>query len=154
MPGDVDVIEGLLRAEESKNLIETTAAVLAQLPEGPSDDEVAAVLQGTPWEVYDPAIVWDMSATGVGGVFRGLGELSRWWRTWTSMFTSHVYQVQKYQATGPDEEWVLSGSTVDATTAGEHEGNGPLFQLWKVRHGKVTEMRAFLAERDALRAAA
>jgi hypothetical protein len=69
---------------------------------------------------------------------------------WGSTFKSHVYKVGEYREYRDMGDWLLTSPDVHAVTRGDHPVDGSVVQMWQVKNGKVTVMRAFLSEADAL----
>ena len=121
---------------------------------GPADPESLAaavkreVATNPVWRHLDVDIVWDLSAAGaVGSTHRGFDEVARYWVEWAGVWEAYTYRVREYRDLG---ERVLTVADVEGRAHNGLEVGMTVFQLWEVRDGKITSMRAFLSEADAL----
>lgn len=150
MATPVETVETLLAAHEGVDVLEPIRGVLNAIPGTPQDHEVAAALANDPgWSLYAESLEWDMSAAGIANPAHGLAQTAQWWQLWTDAFDSHVYENTTFKDLG--EGWVLTKGDVNAENS-EGPVNAPAFQLWKVAEEKVTVMRGFRTEADALAA--
>ena len=147
---DVEVVRQHLAPHEGEDLLPVIKELLERFGPDPQPDAVlAGPLAGDPgWRLTHPDIEWDMSATQMGGVVRGARELAVWWAVWVAVWSSHVYRMREYRDVG---DWVLTVADVHATARG-YSVEPQIFQVWQVKDGKVSLMRAFLSEADALKA--
>jgi len=129
--------------------IESAADAIAG---GAEPDAVAAYTRLNPAARHlDPAIEWDLSATGgLAGVHRGLEGFARYWLDWLEMWSSYVYRVVEYRDLGG---WVLTPIHVQGRGRDDVTVGLLVFQIWLVRDGRIAVMRAFHAEDAALEAA-
>jgi ketosteroid isomerase-like protein len=147
----VQVVRSVLAPHEGEDVLAGVREVLERFGPDPQADAVMGLLaDDAGWRHYAPEIEWDMSATGLGSVARGVRELALWWGLWAAAWSTHAYQVREYRDLG---DWVLTIADVQATARGDHQVAMPFVQLWQVKDGKVIAMRAFLSEADALAAA-
>jgi SnoaL-like protein len=148
----LEVVRNLLSAHEGEDVLPALRSSLRRLGPNPQPDAAMAVLADDPgWKYYDPDIEWDTSdLTEVNTKVSGLRELAVWWSLWVAAFSRHEYKNVKYAQVG---DWVLTVSEVDAHSCDKHIKRHAV-QLWHVRDGKVTSMRAFKSEDDARAAAA
>jgi len=119
------------------------------------DPDPAVVLsewaQDPAWRHIHPEIEWDLTGTGAVGVTaNGPREVALFWADWIEAWKSYVYQVVEYRDLG---DWILTPTEVRASGPEGIPVEMRLFQIWRVRDGKVATMRAFLSEREALQAA-
>jgi hypothetical protein len=97
-----------------------------------------------------PEIEWDASAGGMTGTARGFSELAAFYRDWMGLWESYRFHVVEYRDLGG---WVLVPIDVRARGRDGIAVEMRVFQLFRVREGKVAVMRAFLSEEAALEAA-
>jgi ketosteroid isomerase-like protein len=100
---------------------------------------------------FAPDIAWDATAIGVTGKAGGLHELAAWYRDWMGLWESYVSRMVEIREV---DGWILTPTDVRARGRGGLELEMRVFQLWRVRDGKVVVMRAFLTDQEALVAAA
>ena len=145
------IIEALLAEYEGVDVLPRIRAVLAGLAPNADNAQVAAALAQDPgWKYYDEAIEWDMSRVGIAGVAKGLGQLAQWWRLFAGNFNSHMYE--KAVCRDLEGGWVISKATVKAIAGSAQKVDGPAVQLWRVQDGKITIMRGYRSEAEALAA--
>lgn len=103
------------------------------------------------WQHVHSDIEWDTSATGaLGTVARGMEEVNDWWRGWVQAWESYVFRsIGEYRDLG---EWVLAPVDVRAQGRGGIPVNERIFELYRLRDGKIASYRSFLSEQDALEA--
>lgn len=119
------------------------SAVSAALP-----DRVAA---DPTYELLHQEIVRDLSGAGsVEGPWHGLEGVARYWLEWAGVWERYVYEVTAYRELG---DWVLTVADTQARNRDGLELEMRVFQLWRVRDGRIAVMRGFLSEDEALRAA-
>ena len=112
-----------------------------------------AILEEPITHHLDPDVVWDLTGTGDAffGEQRGLPAVAQYWVGWTAVWESYVYRVTEYRDL---DGWVLTVADTRARTREAMDLRMDVFQVWKVRDGKIALMRAFLTESDALAAVA
>jgi hypothetical protein len=143
--GDGDIVRGLLMREG--DVLQEIKATLARLgPDPGATPQIVSAAEEIGWPTYDADVVWDMSATGFGGVHRGPRELALWWATMASRLESYEYSVTTCEEVGDS---VFTAADVSAVTCDEHEVSRAIYQVWQLREGKVAQMRAFLSEEEA-----
>jgi hypothetical protein len=146
----VEVVRQHLSPHEGEDLLPVVKGLLERLGPDPQPDAVIATLATDPgWKHTHPDVEWDMSSTGMGSVARGARELALWWGVWVAIWSSQEYRMREYRDLG---DWVLTVADVHATARG-YSVDPAIFQVWQVTDGKISVMRAFLAEQDALAAA-
>ena len=151
---DVDVVRAAVTAHEGRDL----AAFIRELLAGIDPDDAAELERRVAdWAAEDPMIehfapdiAWDVTAIGVGSA-GGLPELAAWYRDWMGLWESYVYRVGEIREV---DGWILTPTDVRARGRDGIELEMRVFQLWRMRDGKVVVMRAFLTEQEALAAAA
>jgi hypothetical protein len=102
------------------------------------------------WRYAGPDIEWDVSAPGFASTVKGARQVALWWADWTQAWKSYLYRTIEYRDLG---DWVLTRADVQATGPGDIPVEMRIFQIWKVRAGKVAACRLFLSESEALEAA-
>jgi SnoaL-like protein len=141
-----EVVRGLLtRQGDVLDEIRKTLSRLGPDPREPAE-AITTQAEAAGWVAYDPQIVWDMSATGMGGVNRGPREVALWWSTVAASVDSYEYDVLACDDVG---DWVLSAADVTAAPCKSPPQTLRVHQIWQLRDGKVLLMRAFLSEDDA-----
>jgi hypothetical protein len=109
------------------------------------------------WAAEDPMmrhvhleIVWDTGASAVVAPARGLVALAAWYRDWMGLWESYVFRVIEYRELGrwcscPPMCWPEGRDGIAVEMR--------VFQIFRVRQGKIAVMRAFLSEGEAIEAA-
>jgi ketosteroid isomerase-like protein len=97
-------------------------------------------------------IEWHTSATGaIGTVARGAEEVGDWWADWVRAWESYVFRsTGEYRDLGA---WVLAPVDVSARGRAGIPVEVRVFELFRLRDGKIAAYRAFLSEQEALEAA-
>jgi ketosteroid isomerase-like protein len=149
---DVDVVRAAVTAHEGRDL-----AAFIRVDVDP-DDAAELERRFAVWVAEDPMlqhfapdIAWDATAIGVTGTAGGLHELAAWYRDWMGLWESYVFRMVEIREV---DGWILTPTDVRARGRDGIELEMRVFQLWRVRDGKVVIMRAFLTEQEALVAAA
>jgi ketosteroid isomerase-like protein len=152
---DVDVVRAAVTAHEGRDL---AAFIRERLVDVDLDDaaelerRVADLAAEDPMlQHFAPDIAWDATAIGITGTAGGLQQLAAWYRDWMGLWQSHVFRVAEIRQV---DGWILTPTDVRARGRDGIELEMRVFQLWRVRNGKVVVMRAFLTEEEALVAAA
>jgi len=152
---DVDVVRAAVTAHEGRDL---AAFIREGLGDVDPDDAAELKRLVAVWVAEDPMvrhfasdIVWDATAIGVTGTAGGLHELAAWYRDWMGLWETYVYRVVEIREA---DGWIITPTDVRARGRDGIELEMRVFQLWRVRDGKVVVMRAFLTEQEALAAAA
>ena len=114
-----------------------------------TDAVVAAMAQDPNVRPMHPDVEWDASAIGVFSVTHGLYALALFWREWVELWESYVYEMREYRDLG---DWVLTINEAKARGRGGIPVETPVFQLWRVRDGKIIAVRLFGSETEALKA--
>ncbi|HEY7630912.1 MAG TPA: hypothetical protein VH817_09435 [Thermoleophilaceae bacterium] len=150
---DVEVVRAV---NEPWDGLDVAAALHEQLAAIDLEDRPAvlasmrALLANSPsWRHIHPEVVWD--AGPMFGVARGLDEFALFWPEWAGMWESYVPRMLEYRDLGG---WIYVPAEVVARGRGGIPVDMKIFQLFRVRDGKVAMMRAFLSEKAALAAAA
>ena len=98
----------------------------------------------------NPEVEWDATGLGMFGVVaHGLYGLALFWREWVEAWESYVYEMREYRDLG---DWVLTINDAKARGRGGIPVETPVFQLWRVRDGKIVAVRLFGSETEALKA--
>ena len=114
-----------------------------------TDSVVAAIADDPNVRPMHPEIEWDASALGFFGVGHGFYGLAVFWREFVEVWESYVYEMREYRDLG---DWVLTVHDARARGRGGIPVEAPVFQLWKVRDGKIMVVRLFASEAEALEA--
>jgi len=152
---DVDVVRAAVTAHEGRDL---AVFIRDRLVDVDLNDSAELERRVTEWAAEDPMIrhfapdiAWDATAIGVTGTAGGLHELAAWYRDWMGLWESYVYRMVEIREV---DGWILTPTDVRARGRDGIELEMRVFQLWRVRDGRVVVMRAFLTEEEALVAAA
>jgi ketosteroid isomerase-like protein len=147
---NVEVVRHATQQRDGKDLVPWIREFVESVDWSDPDAVAAAVAEEAQGRYLDPDIEWEWEATGaVGDVFRGLYGVARYWADWAADWESYVYRVKEYRNLG---SWVLTLADVKAVGRGGIPVEMQVFQMWQVRDGKVSVMRAFLSEAEALEA--
>ena len=114
-----------------------------------TDAVVAAMANEANARHLHPNVEFDTSGQGVLGVAHGLYEVAAGWREWVELWESYAYEMREYRDLG---DWVLTVNDARARGRGGIPVEARVFQIWKVRDGKVVIVRLFTSESDALKA--
>jgi ketosteroid isomerase-like protein len=153
MPDEnIKVVRAFNDPYEGEDVMPAIRAAVARF--GP-DPDPAVVLR---WWADDPGwrhahveLEWDTtSIPGLGTKVRGPAEISLWWRDWTEAWERYVYRTAEYRDL---DRAVFTKTSVEAEAAGGLPVRMTVFQLWRVREGKVASCRVFMSEGEALEAA-
>lgn len=150
MPQAADQVVRQLLVDQGEDIVPAVKAAIGRLPT--ADDAARdGVLANDPvWRLFDPDVEWDMSHVGVGGAVHGVNELAVWWSLWISAFGTHSYKVNQWRDL---DKCVLTVADVTATARNGQIVDRPAFQLWWVKDEKITVVKGFENEADALAAA-
>lgn len=118
-------------------------------PHAVSTAVATMVAEDPAWQCVDSDIVWDATGLGASSVARGIDEVAAYWRDWAGLWQSYLYRVAEYRDLG---DWVLTVSDVTARGRDGISVTLRSFQSWEIRHGKITTMRAFTSEAEAIAA--
>jgi ketosteroid isomerase-like protein len=149
---DVEVVRGLNEPYEGEDVAPIIRESVDRFGPDPDPDTVLAEWAKDPaWCHIHPDIEWDMTGAGAVGVTaNGPREVALFWADWIEAWKSYVYRVVEYRDLG---DWVLTPVDVRASGPEGIPVEMRLFQVWRVRDGKVAAQRAFLSEQAALEAA-
>lgn len=148
---NVEVVRRFNDPYERKDVAPVIHAAVEVFEPDPDPDVVLAHWAEDPsWRYAHPDIEWDVSAPGVASTLKGAREVALWWADWTQAWKSYVYRTIEYRDLGV---WVLTPTDVQATGPGDIAVEMRIFQIWKVRDGKIAACRVFLSEAEALEAA-
>jgi hypothetical protein len=151
---DVEVVRRFAETYEGDDV----AAIVHDRMRGVDFDDPAALERlVAAWAAEDPMmrqvhpeIEWDASAGGMSGPARGFSELAAFYRDWMGLWERYVFRVVEYRDLGG---WVVVPTDVWARGRDGIAVEMRVFQIFRVREGKVAVMRAFLSEEEALAAA-
>jgi hypothetical protein len=149
---NVEVVRGLNDPYEGEDVMPGIRAAVAHFGPDPDPAVVLAWWADDPgWRHVSAEVEWDTTAiAGIGSKVRGPTEVALWWADWTNAWERYVYRTLEYRDVG---EFVLTKSAVEARGPGDVPVEMTVFQLWKVRDGKIAACRIFLSESEALEAA-
>lgn len=150
---NVEVVRRARTPADGKNLVAQLRETLERFGPDPQPEAILAMSAEDPFLRYlHPDIEWDTSATGaLGTVARGVGEVVHWWRGWVQAWESYVFRsTGEYRDLG---EWVLAPVDVTAQGRGGIPVAVRVFEMYRVRDGKIDAYRSFLSEQEALAAA-
>jgi hypothetical protein len=148
---NVEVVRGHIGPYDGRDL----AIVVRERNEGLDLDDpvavaaaVAAMVEEDPvWQYVDSDVVWDATGLGVSSVACGITDLGAYWREWAGLWETYVYRVAECRDLG---DWVLTVSDVRARGRDGIDVTLRSFQAWEIRDGKITTMRAYTSEDEAL----
>jgi hypothetical protein len=145
----VEIVRRFLAPHDGEDILPRIRALLERFGPDPRAEAVLAGWAEDPgWRFAHPDLRWDTSATGMGSLACGPREVVLSWSDWVEGWTRYVYRIVQYRDLGDS---VLTIADVEAMARGlpvEMKS----FQVWEVRDGKVSAMRAFLSEQQALNA--
>jgi uncharacterized protein len=148
---NVEIVRRAIEPYEGEDLVPALRELVERVEWWDAEAVAAAMAQDPRGRHLHPEIEWDVSSAGAfGGVSHGYYELGAYWSQWVEMCESYVYRVREYRDLG---DWLLTCTDVRARTRGGSTVEAESFQLWRVRDGKVSVMRSFLSEDEALEAA-
>ena len=150
---DIEVVRRLNEPWEGNDVMPRIREAVAYFGPEPDPAVVLAWWADDPgWRHVHADFEWDSSAVaGVGfSTVKGPREVALWWADWTEAWHSYVYRTVEYRDLG---DWVLGQYDIEAQGPGEVPVEMKVFQLWKVREGKVAACRVFTSESEALEAA-
>ena len=149
---NVEIVRGLNEPYEGEDVAPIIRESVDRFGPDPDPNTVLAEWAKDPaWCHIHPDIEWDMTGAGAVGVTaNGPKEVALFWADWIEAWKSYVYRVVEYRDLG---DWVLTPIDVRASGPEGIPVEMRLFQIWRVRDGKVAAQRAFLSEQAALEAA-
>jgi ketosteroid isomerase-like protein len=148
----VEVVRRARAPADGKDLVAQFRETVQRLGPDPQREAVLALSAEDPFLRHvHPDIEWDTSATGsIGTVARGLEEVVHWWQGWVQAWESYVFRsTGEYRDLG---EWVLAPVDVTAQGRGGIPVEVRVFELYRVRDGKIAAYRSFLSEQQPLAA--
>lgn len=151
-PENVETVHRFNDPYEGADLMPLIREWVGRFGTEPDPDVVLSTWAEDPaWRHVDPNVQWDTSAIGgIGSKVTGPREVARWWGDWTEAWESYVYRTDAYRDLG---EWVFTQTHIEARTTSDLPVEMTVFQLWRVRDGKVAVCRVFTSEAEALEAA-
>ena len=149
---NVEIVRRFNEPHDGEDIIPLLRAGVELVGPDPEPEAVLAFWAEDPgWRYVHPEIEWDVAATGpVGATASGPVEVARWWADWSETWESYVYRMVEYRDLG---DWVLAPADVRAKGRGGIPVEMRTFQIFRVSDGKISTMRAFLSEQEALEAA-
>jgi ketosteroid isomerase-like protein len=144
---NVEVVRHATQQRDGEDLVPWIREFVESVDWSDPDAVPAAVAEEAQGRYLDPDIEWDAGQLTVP--VRGLYGVARYWADWAADWESYVYRVKEYRNLG---SWVLTLADVKAVGRGGIPVEMQVFQMWQVRDGKVSVMRAFLSEAEALEA--
>ncbi len=147
-------VEAVRRFNDPHEGTDTMALIRDALANFGPDPDPRVVLswweQDPGWRHVHPEVEWDTTAVpGLGTRVKGPIEVTEWWREWTDAWQSYVYRTIEYRDVGDS---VFTATAIEASGPGGIPVEMTVFQLWRVRDGKVAACRVFMSESDALEA--
>jgi ketosteroid isomerase-like protein len=155
MPGDnVEVVRQFYASLEGENLVPRMREAVDRLGPDPQTEAVVAFWAEDPaWQHVHPDVEWDFSGTGGTPAARGVKEVGALWAEWLEVWESYLFRPTEYRDLG---DWVLVETEARAQGA-RGRGGIPVemrvFELYRVRDGKIVVYRSFFSEQEALEAA-
>jgi ketosteroid isomerase-like protein len=147
---NVEIVRRLQARYDGTDLVPRIRELVERLGPNPEPEALVAWWSEDPgWRYMHPEIDWD-PGPGLLGRARGITELSQWWAAWVEAWESYVFRVSEYRDLG---EWVLTVIDVRARGRGDIPVEMRVFELYRVRDGKVAMFRSYLSEHAALEAA-
>jgi uncharacterized protein len=147
---NVEIVRHAIEPHEGVDLVSALTKFVERVDWRDGEAVAAAMARDPRGRHLHPEIEWDVSSAGAfGGVSHGYYELGAYWAGYVDLCESYVYRVREYRDLG---DWVLTRADVWARTRGASTVEAQSFQLWRVRDGKVSVMRGFLSEDEALEA--
>ena len=149
---NVEIVRGFNQPREGDDLVPAIRESVEQLGPDPTVEAVLALWDEDPgWRYAHPDIEWDISGTGaVGAAIHGPLEVAAWWADWVDVWDSYIYRMLAYRDLG---DWVLTPTQIRASGRDGITVEMEIFQIWRVRDGKIAVLRAFLTEPEAVEAA-
>jgi ketosteroid isomerase-like protein len=147
---NVEVVRRFHAPGEGKDLVPRVREVREQLGHDPEPSAVLAFWAQDPgWRHLHPDIEWD-PGTGVLGTAHGVFDLTRWWDEWVEVWESYVFRVAEYRDLG---DWVLALTDAQGRARQGIPVEMRVFELYRIRDGKIAVYRSFGSEQKALEAA-
>jgi ketosteroid isomerase-like protein len=104
-------------------------------------------------QYFDPAIVWDTTASGMpgAGIYEGVDGVRRFWRDWLEPWKDYEIEYSEFSDQGDS---VLCVFRQAATGKGSGiRSEIEFFALWYLEESKVVRFRLFESREQALEAA-
>ena len=147
---NVEIVRSANEPHNGEDMVPIIREFVEGITEWADTDAVVAAAATDPMvRPMHPDVEWDASAIGVFGVGHGLYGLALFWNEWVEMWESYVYEMREYRDLG---DWVLTVNDARARGRGGIPVETPVFQIWKVRDGKIVIVRLFGSEAEALKA--
>ena len=144
----VEVVRRFNSPYDGQDMIPAIRDGLGRLGPDPQAEEVLALWAEDPMlQHLHPDIEWDIRAVGIK-IARGPRELARMWGEWVETWESYTYRLLDYRDLG---DWVLSTEEIHATGREGISVEAKVFQIWRIRDGKVAVTRVlFLSRRPSM----
>jgi SnoaL-like domain len=146
-PENVEVVRHATQPYDGEDLVPLVTKWVDSFDWSDRDAVAAAVAEDADARHLHPDIEWDAGQLTVP--VRGLYGVAHYWADWVADWESYVYRVKEYRDLG---SWVLTLADLKAVGRGGIRVEMQSFQMWQVRDGKVSVMRGFLSEAEALEA--
>jgi ketosteroid isomerase-like protein len=103
-------------------------------------------------ELWDPDIEWDASEAPVdlGGVYRGKGDVRRWWRDWLAAWETTHFEYELVDA--GDRVVMLLDQRMLGRSTGIEVPVGKIAQVATFRNGLMVHWKLYLSQAEALEA--
>ena len=143
----LEIVRLFNEAHEGENLIPIIETALARLPVDAGKEAVSEWMAEDPaWRYLDPDIEWDVrvpdASPAVGAV-----AVVEWWTTWVEVWESYSYRILGYRDLGA---WVITPAQISLRGRTGTEIAMKMFEIWQVRNGKITLVRVYPSEGQAL----
>ncbi len=147
---NVEVVRRICQPRDGEDLLPAVRAFVESVDWSERDAVTAPLAELFQARTRDlhPDIEWETTGA-VGDVWRGHDGVARYWADWVEAWESYVYRVKEYRDLG---SWVLTLADIKAVGRGGIPVEMRMFQIWQVRDGRVTVMRALPSEAEALEA--
>ena len=147
---NVEVVRRATQPHNGEDMVPIIRDFVAGVTDWSDTDAVVTAFASDPnIEPMHAEVEWDARAIGVFGVAHGLYELALFWREWVETWESYVYEMREYRDL---VDWVLTVNDARARGRGGISVEAPVFQIWKIRDGKIVIVRLFGSEAEALKA--
>jgi hypothetical protein len=146
---DVEVVRAMNEPNAGKDMIAIIAAIVDVLgPDFAEADALAFMSQDPAFQHLHPQIEWQISVPGQTRVARGPRGLALFFADWLDVWERYTYRAVEYRDLG--DGWVLMPADLQARGRSGIEVAARLFQLFRVREGKVRLCRVYMTEQRAL----
>jgi hypothetical protein len=148
---NVEIVRLANEPHNREDMVPVIREFLERVVDWSDTDAVVAAMANEPSGRHlHSEVEWDTSRQGVLGIAHGLYEVAAGWREWVELWESYIYEMREYRDLG---DWVLTVNDARARGRGGIPVEARVFQIWKVRDGKIVIVRLFTSETEALKAA-